>query len=314
MIKILILFLFLYSCKDIKHDIPKAPCHNYGFYLGQDLTDKVITDIKTKYKIPPKYIMTFIGWSDFPFNHNLSDLIKIDKIGIPIITLEPWLYPSKKGISLEDIVEGKEDNVIKEFSNFLNKIPSKIIYLRFAHEMNGNWYPWSGVKNNKNTNLYKNAYIKIYNLISQNTSKKIIWIWSINANNLPNSSWNRAINYYPGDKYVDIIGLDGYNWSANTWNIFRRKSFNKIFKKQIEEVKNFNKPIHITEMASAGFGKNKAKWIEDFFKQIKTNYNFIHAFVWFNIDKEKTWSIINDKESSKIFEKELNFLNICTKD
>lgn len=316
---------------------PPAICQDFGIYLGQNLDDKVLSELANLHGSKPGFILTFIGWSDNPFDTNLKELKRIvNKAYKPVITLEPWYSPSQKPVNLEDIINGKEDEVIIKFAdNILELIKfseetSKVdIYIRFAHEMNGDWYPWSGAQNKNNTELYKKAYIRVYNLINEkieNYTKNYLskqnptvkFIWSINANDIPNRSWNSALNYYPGDKYVDVIGIDAYNWSHKKSWFTRWKSFKRIFKKPINKLLKLNKPIYITETASAGPKKetpsttnDKAKWTEDFFKQLGGEFNFIPVFIWFDVDKEKDWRIMSDDQSKEAFKEGLKKLNKC---
>jgi mannan endo-1,4-beta-mannosidase len=84
-----------------------------------------------------------------------------------------------------------------------------VVLWRPYHEMNGGWF-WWGAKANF-TDLWKgmfNRYTKYHHL------NNLIWVWS------PNISQSGMTDYYPGDEYVDIVGLDGYvditNWDIRS--------------------------------------------------------------------------------------------------
>ena len=322
--------------------IPKYPeaasCQDFGLYIGQDLDEQTLSKLPEIYGAKPALLLTFIAWSDMPFSHNLKELKRMVSHGYsPVITLEPWYYPSKKQILLSNIIDGKEDHVIakfaesiKELQAFSRSTSNVDIYIRFAHEMNGNWYPWSGFKNEKDTELYKKAYIRVHDLILQksglainqkSSSKKhstLKFIWSVNADDIPSSSWNKGINYYPGSEYVDVIGLDGYNWGTSRFWPLSWRSFKHIFKKPIRELIKLNKPIYITETASAGSKswlskKDKARWINGLFETLEGDYAFIPTFIWFDIDKEKDWRIMSDEPSDKSFRSGLGKLKRCSK-
>lgn len=55
-------------------------------------------------------------------------------------------------------------------------------------------------------------------------TKTPIWVWNPNEKSFPNFCWNYADNYYPGDEYVDIVGLTGYNtgdyYDGEIWRRF----------------------------------------------------------------------------------------------
>ncbi len=84
-----------------------------------------------------------------------------------------------------------------------------VVLWRPYHEMNGGWF-WWGAKANF-TDLWKgmfNRFTKYHHL------NNLIWVWS------PNISQSGMTDYYPGDEYVDIVGLDGYvditNWDIRS--------------------------------------------------------------------------------------------------
>ncbi len=88
----------------------------------------------------------------------------------------------------------------------------KPVQIRFAHEMNGNWYKWS----QGSTDEYKANWQRVYRIIKGYTDASGKKIEGIAPNVLMN--WAPfAYNvgkpydqYYPGDEYVDIVGIDLY--------------------------------------------------------------------------------------------------------
>ena len=70
----------------------------------------------------------------------------------PVVTWEPWNWNgsgSDPAYKLANIQAGNFDTYINSWVTGARAY-GKPIYLRFAHEMNGNWYPW-GVGVNGNT-------------------------------------------------------------------------------------------------------------------------------------------------------------------
>ncbi|MBU1026379.1 MAG: hypothetical protein KKA31_01460, partial [Candidatus Margulisbacteria bacterium] len=85
--------------------------------------------------------MWFINWDD---NFPTSDCNTAYNYGaVPMITWEPFLSTTN---SLEAISNGDYDTYITNFAQDA-KSWNKLIYLRFAHEMNSDWYPWTGDSN-----------------------------------------------------------------------------------------------------------------------------------------------------------------------
>ena len=100
-------------------------------------------------------------------------------------------------------------------------------FLRWGHEMNGNWYPWDGANNGANlaaTTTFISAYRHIHDLFVAAGATNALWVFCPNVDSVPGDSWNQWQNYYPGDAYVDWMGFDGYNWgtvqTTSTWQTF----------------------------------------------------------------------------------------------
>ena len=124
-----------------------------------------------------------------------------------LIKLEPWSWKGKSdnSFSLERLIAGKFDTGLAKFAAGLAAQKTPIL-LTFGHEMNGDWYPWAG-----HPELYKEAYIHVWETFERTGANKYAtWLWNPNAGTDPSA-------YYPGDSYVDGIGLDGYStdWTGN---------------------------------------------------------------------------------------------------
>ena len=90
---------------------------------------------------------------------------------------------------------------IDTIAQYLKKLESAgvVVLWRPFHEMNGGWF-WWGRKNNF-TDLWRGMYNRFTYYHNLNN---LIWVWG------PNIGQDAFENYYPGDEYVDIVGLDGY--------------------------------------------------------------------------------------------------------
>jgi hypothetical protein len=79
-------------------------------------------------------------------------------------------------------------------------------YIRFAHEMNGNWYPWSV---NASNYKYFDAAWKRYRALQKKTFPKAKLVFSVNRESVGTGmSWTK---FFPGRKYVDAMSVDYYN-------------------------------------------------------------------------------------------------------
>ena len=260
--------------------IPQKPEDTYGDRL--DEFEKLIGRNLAQ-------VLVFFSWNDglhHNFPHKQFEQI-VNNGSVPHMVWEPSLDSMGTSVSIVDsILNGQHDEYIHAFAQEAAKF-GKEFFLRPAHEMNGHWYGWSGLKNGaakEGAEKYIKLYRYIYDIFKIENVHNISWIWSPFALSFPDEEWNEMRNYYPGDKYVDWVGLDAYNW----YEYHPYQSFKDLFRKGLNQLLEVTKekPIMIAEFGSNKFD-GRDKWIEDAFTTIRENsfYKCIDAFVWFNIDK-----------------------------
>jgi mannan endo-1,4-beta-mannosidase len=107
-----------------------------------------------------------------------------------------------------------------------------VILWRPYHEMNGDWFWWG----NK-TNFRELWKIMFDRYTTYHQLNNLIWVWSPNIG-------HSLSDYYPGDDYVDIIGLDGYTGGQRNWDK------DTALQKDIDEIKSLSKNgvISFTEL------------------------------------------------------------------
>ncbi len=103
----------------------------------------------------------------------------------------------------------------------LGTFDDRRIYIRLAHQMNGDWYPWSATTNGvgigagntvaDHVAMWRHVHDIVENIGLKNTD--VQWIFCANATDSANSHPMEA--YYSGDAYVNWVGIDGYNFGGN---------------------------------------------------------------------------------------------------
>ena len=81
-----------------------------------------------------------------------------------------------------------------------------VVLWRPFHEFNGNWFWWGAAANGQD---YIDIWRHMHNYLT-NTKKlhNLVWVWS---GSRESGKWMQPLmKYYPGDAYVDIVGLDMY--------------------------------------------------------------------------------------------------------
>lgn len=236
----------------------------------------------------PRVVMWYQSWTD-PYIANFQTPWMNSVIAHgsqPMITWEPWVSGSRP---LAQIANGRYDAYIRRFAR-ASAAWGKPYYLRFAHEMNGNWYPWSpGVRGNTASD-YVRAWRRVHAIFAQEGASNVKWVWSPNEK-YPGST--PFANVYPGSAYVDLVGIDGYNWGSTRSSGWR--TFTAIFGRSYDELTRSvapGKPIIIAETGSAEAGGDKAAWIRSAYaSEIPSRFPLLRGVLWFNENRETDWRV-----------------------
>ena len=262
-----------------------------GAFLSDHPTASDIDNFRKVFGKKPYLVLVFVDWEKFVDPVVVRDVY--DKGSVLFVSWEPWIALTKDGIDYQGLISGKYDDYIDKFADSLKAVNGSV-FIRFAHEPNGDWYPWSGKK--IGARAYIDMYRHIKRIFDNNSVKNVRWVYSINWEDIP-AKGNSFMLYYPGDEYVDYVGIDGYNWGrTKEWS--RWTEFNEIFLKRYGEVVEYTgKPVIISEFSSASSGGSKAGWVENAFADMK-KMKRVFGFVLFNVDKETDWSFSGrDRES-----------------
>ncbi|HXU63821.1 MAG TPA: glycosyl hydrolase [Polyangia bacterium] len=252
-----------------------------GAYVGTGTLASFETELGRKVAINHN----FVGWSA-DYTTMLSGLAAGGRI--PLITWEAW--DDSVGASLTAIAGGTYDSMITARAQAVKSFGQKF-FLRWGHEMNGNWYPWDGSHNGASAaaaTTFISAYRHIHDLFVAAGATNALWVFCPNVDSVPSDSWNQWQNYYPGDAYVDWMGFDGYNWgtvqTTSTW-----QSFPTIAGRIYAGLAAKGKPIMIPETASTELGGDKAAWIAAIVPSLQTMFPNVKALAWFEMNKETDW-------------------------
>jgi hypothetical protein len=237
----------------------------------------------------PTVHLTYYAWSDDWSRGTRTDL---DAGRVSLVNWEPY------DTTLDEIISGAQDTLIKQRATAAKGLV-KPFFLDWGAEMNGDWSPWGGAQNGSSATKYLQAYKHIHDLFAAAGATNVVWLWCPNVTDEPADSWNAALNYYPGDDYVDWTCVDGYNW-GNTggggW-----QSFEKVFARIYPKLLTKAKPIMIGEMASAEAGGDKAAWIDAIVPTLGSKYPLIKGLVWFDINKETDWRVSSSSATEQAF-------------
>lgn len=182
------------------------------------------------------------------------------------------------------LYRGEYDEQIRAFARAAAEFGHPFLF-RLNNEMNSDWTSWSGVVNLCDPEIYKWCWRHIYDIFAEEGATNAVWIFNPNDVDYPLCCWNTYLAYWPGDEYVQLIGLTGYNtgdYYASEMGE-RWRSFTEIYDALEDEYGRWfgDYPWIITEFASSSIGGDKAAWIDGMFADIHTRDN-ICAAVWFD--------------------------------
>jgi hypothetical protein len=196
-----------------------------------------------------------------------------------MVSWEPWRpVPAALGLRAQqqpqrgyrnaDIAAGARDSYIRRFAGSLARFPGTV-YLRYAHEMNGFWYPWS-----HDARGYVRAWRRIVRIFRDAGTRNVRFVWSVNPN-LYQPRGERLRNmyrYWPGSRYVDAVGSTMINFGGQKdYSVARLHGALETLRSA------FRKPVVLTETNTARHGR--ARWLQDLRSMLQRT-RWIRAVVW----------------------------------
>ena len=182
-----------------------------------------------------------------------------------------------------EVLDGERDDYIHQFAKDLKAFGHPFIF-RLNNEMNSDWTSYGGAAILNEPELFKKVWVHIYEIFEQEGVDNAIWIFNANDRNSPPNEYNHFINYYPGNKYVQMFGITGYNTGTYYADVFGEdwREFKDIYDKVYQECYPYfyEFPWMITEFSSSSVGGDKPQWIERMFEEIG-NYPNLKIAVWF---------------------------------
>jgi hypothetical protein len=244
-----------------------------GVYLPDQWKDPALIDAYAKeVGRKPAIVLSYKRFDVKPFYK--PELDQIAKRGaLPMVSWEPW-DSSGKPAKLWAIGRGRYDGYLRR-SAAQAKAWGRPIMLRFAQEMNGSWAPWEQGHVGSTPRSFVLAWRHVVRVFRKVGADNVIFVWCPNVN----TGHLQFMQYYPGDRWVDWVGLDGFNWGGSIgW-----RSFSEIFAGSYEELaRETSKPIVIAETGSGQTGGDKAAWVRSVFFRELRNFSRVRAVVWYN--------------------------------
>jgi hypothetical protein len=210
---------------------------------------------------------------------------------MPVLTLEPWdpaAGETQADWDLASIVDGRHDDAFRRWAQALAAW-NRPVLLRFAHEMNSYWYPWAAQAPGNSPARYVAAWRHVHRIFDAAHADRVRWVW---APNVPQHRVRSLAAYYPGAKWVDVLGIDGYN-SGRLMDGWRSPA--ELFGSGLDQLRALpgRHPIVITETASSEgvrSGVDKSRWIRALIPYLMRQSQ-VTGIIWFDEAKEHDWRL-----------------------
>ena len=207
---------------------------------------------------------------------------------VPMVTWEPWAVQGdgsampnqRRGIAGE-IAAGQHDLYIRRWARDARAY-GKPLVIRFMHEMNGDWYPWSANGYGNTPAQFRAAWRHVHTIFRLAGATNVSWVFSIDSLAAGTPTSRRTLDhFYPGPTYVDWVGLSGFNWSdPRAGGIL---TYEHVFRPSYGIIKGYGKPVMLTEMGTATTDQRTAPtWVHDVMTSTPKRFPRVKAIVWYD--------------------------------
>jgi mannan endo-1,4-beta-mannosidase len=258
---------------------------------------------------PPQMVAKFEAFSR---GRTVDDfLAETERQGVRqvMVTWEPWKpVPTSLGTALQyleqpgyrnvDILRGAQDAYIQRFARSLAAFHGTV-WLRYAHEMNGFWYPWSHGRRN-----YVRAWRHVVGLVRRAGARNVRFVWSPNANLFQAQAawWRWTRGYWPGAHWVDAVGSTMINFGGS-----KRYDIARFVPRLALLRRGFRKPVMLAETNTAFAGR--VAWLRDLRAMLRVT-PWIRAVAWSQLPSRGTahtpgsgnlnWDVSHDPPAAAI--------------
>jgi cellulose synthase (UDP-forming) len=222
----------------------------------------------------------FVDWDD------ISGIERVIRTAqehdqFPMITTQPFpIRGLQHNYILPDISNGIYDEVITDMVLSISESSPQKVIVRWGHEMDlCAIYPWSSCAIDE----YISAFRHVVDLSRDLGVSNILWLWSP-AGGRPNSHL-----FYPGDDYVDFIGITGLvseDWDNYYGESTAPRQFVEMLHERYGLANYIDKPLIIAEFGVSYSDPNvdRTPWLENAFLAMQDNNQFpnIVGWVYFN--------------------------------
>jgi mannan endo-1,4-beta-mannosidase len=261
-----------------------------GAYMGVGTTDlqvnpAAVREWTERFGHRPQIVQWFQQWRSGVTGFRADWLARAARGGsVPMITWEPWARPGESyadpdqsSARLSLVVDGAYDRYIRSWAEGAAAYGGPML-LRFMHEMNGYWYPWSIGVNGNTAELYVAAWRHVHDLFTDAGADNVSWVWS--PNQFMGDQTGLVLSAYPGDEYVDWVAMSGFNWGdhgASRWT-----ELDEIVGPTYDALAPLGRPMMLAETSTVAEGGDPAAWMAEGLRRLEVDRPQVRAVVWYD--------------------------------
>jgi hypothetical protein len=185
------------------------------------------------------------------------------------------------GVPPASVASGACDRYIRNYAKSLKAQPLRVI-MKFAHEMNVASHAWWPGNHRQSAGDFINMWRRVRQLFREEGANNVEFLWGPNFDSYPDTPGNQPTDYYPGNDYVDWVGVNAYNYySQAPGGAWAWRSFESFVGGRLNDFAcRYPKPQMVHEFGTIE-GQNKAAWIQEAYRVVQ-NYPFVKAIVYYN--------------------------------
>lgn len=211
------------------------------------------------------------------------------KVDRPVFFSVPLIPAKTTGNQKATLAEAGQGLYNEHYRNVAQRLAGyrpgdAVIYVRTGWEFNGGWFPWT-VHGGRGED-FKKAFQQFVTTF-RSVSPRFRFDWCPAVGDQVYGGDGKPVklaNYYPGDEYVDVIGLDIYDESKynkildpkKRWEHFLNRSHGLQWHRRFAA--EHNKPMSYPEWGVGSGGGDNPYFVEQFHQWIEDNNVVYHAY------------------------------------
>ena len=207
---------------------------------------------------------------------------------------------------------GEHDGYLDQIAAAARAYPHQV-YVRPWPEMNGDWQTFQPTRAGERVHggtyaEFRRAWRHVVSYLRAQGADNLRWVFNPTADTYAQTTPIARI--WPGAAYVDVLGLDGFNWGQDAgWG--RWQTFPRIFREQYANLTELHPraPVWICEVSSkeprvddgapVDADRSKGTWVREMFDY--RGMPRLRAIVWFDADKERDWRATSSSGPARQF-------------